>query len=120
MNCREPERVGCQVGHCAMALLLGVASLAGCQMRGDVRPLSSELPPPPAFGAAPQECRASEARYALGRIIDAPLLEEMRARAGAASARTVLASDPPSRDTDMTRLDVDVEPTGRIVAAHCG
>nr|WP_256354269.1 I78 family peptidase inhibitor [Variovorax sp. dw_308] len=102
-------------------LLLGVATVAGCQMRGDVRPLSSELPPPPNFaGTMPQECRATEARFALGKPIDASTLEEMRLRAGARSARSVRPTDPPPRDVDATRLNVDIEASGRIVGARCG
>ncbi|MEJ8846795.1 I78 family peptidase inhibitor [Variovorax rhizosphaerae] len=102
-------------------LLLGAAGLAGCQMRGDVRPLSSELAPPPRFAESmPEECRSTEARFALGKQVDAQLLEQMRQRAGARSARSVLPTDPPARDSDATRLNVDIEASGRIVGARCG
>lgn len=92
---------------------------AGCQMRGDVRPLSSEAPPPPAFVPAPGACQAAAARFALGRQITAPLLEEMRSRVGAESARTAFATDP-ALPVDLKRLIVDIEPTGRIVGLRCG
>ncbi|MEJ8854660.1 I78 family peptidase inhibitor [Variovorax robiniae] len=103
------------------AILLGTAGLTGCQMRGDVRPLSSELAPPPRFAEGmPEECRSTEARFALGKQVDAQLLEDMRQRTGARSARSVLPTDPPARDVDPRRLNVDVEASGRIVGARCG
>ena len=114
MNRMERRRFTC-------GLLIASAGLAGCQMRGNVRPLSSELPPPPVFATTTQpECRAADARFALGRQIDAPMLEQMRARTGARVARSVLPTDPPSPDVDATRLNVDIEPNGRIVGARCG
>jgi hypothetical protein len=48
------------------------------------------------------------------------LLEEMRQRAGARAARTVPATETAGPAQDTTRLNVQVEPTGRIVGAHCG
>lgn len=101
------------------ACLLAAGLAAGCQMRGDVRPLSSEAPPPPVFAPPPDNCQAAGARFALGRQITAPLLEEMRARAGARSARTAVATDPVIA-IDPQRLIVDIEPAGRIVGLRCG
>ena len=100
-------------------ILLAVGALAGCQMRGDVRPLSSEAPPPPAFVDAPPRCTAARSRFALGRIITKPLLEELRMRTGARTARTALPQDPPL-PYHSARLIVDIEPTGRVVATRCG
>lgn len=102
-----------------LACLLGAGLVAGCQMRGDVRPLSSEAPPPPVFAPPPESCQAGGARFALGRQITAPLLEEMRSRAGARSARTAFATDPPMA-VDPQRLIVDVDPAGRILGLRCG
>ncbi|RZL91989.1 MAG: hypothetical protein EOP82_11475 [Variovorax sp.] len=96
-----------------------VGLLAGCQMRGDLRPLSSEAPPPPAFVEAPANCIASRARFALGRRITGPLLEELRMRSGARMARLVLPDDAPL-PYHPQRLIVDVESTGRVVAVRCG
>lgn len=107
---------------CRLPLVAGVlaaALAAGCQMRGDVRPLSSEAPPPPVFNPPPHTCQAAGARFALGRRITAPLIDEMRSRAGARSARTALASDP-AMAVDPQRLIVDIEPSGRIVGLRCG
>ena len=101
------------------ACALGLAALAGCQMRGDVRPLSSELPPPPVFAAPPEGCQPGGARFALGRTITAPLLEEMRMRAGARLARTALPNDAPPA-ADAQRLTVDIDPAGRILGLRCG
>ena len=99
--------------------VLAAGLAAGCQMRGDVRPLSSEAPPPPVFTPPPQVCQSTGARFALGRRITAPLIEEMRSRAGARSARTALATDP-ALAVDLQRLIVDIEPSGRIVGLRCG
>jgi hypothetical protein len=102
-----------------IAGMLAAVLAAGCQMRGEVRPLSSEAPPPPVFAPPPGACQAAGARFALGRQITAPLLEEMRSRAGARSARTALASDP-AMGIDLERLIVDIDPSGRILGLRCG
>lgn len=104
---------------CRALLLLFLALLGGCQFHGGSRPLSSEVPPPPAFVDAPAHCTAARARLGLGRRITAPLLDEMRMRAGARQARLVLATDP-DIPFDAERLIVDIEPNGRVVGMRCG
>ena len=103
-------------------LSLSVCALAStaCQFRGDVRPLSSDIAAPPRFFAATPACRAAGASFALGRVITAPLLEEIRQRSEARMARTVLSTDANSLPFDEGRLNVDVEPNGRIVGSRCG
>ena len=100
------------------ACVLAAAALGACQMRGDFRPLSSELPPPPAIAQVSGECQASGARFALGRHITAPLMEEIRMRAGARVARTALPNEaaPPA---EPQRLSIDIEPDGRILGLRC-
>jgi hypothetical protein len=102
---------------CAAALLM-----AGCQAPPEFRPLTSDAPPPPVFVTVPAEeaCQAGQARYALGRPIDPPLLEEMRTRTGSRSARTAAAGTPLPAPGDPARLTVDVDPQGLMVAARCG
>ncbi|MGJ7494595.1 hypothetical protein ACSFA8_05945 [Variovorax sp. RT4R15] len=100
-------------------ILLPIALAAGCQMRGDVRPLSSEVPRPPAFVAPPEACNASRSHFALAKRISAPLLEELRQRTGARRARTQPVDGPQSTEYDAARLTVDVEPNGRIVGTRC-
>ncbi|MDI3382454.1 hypothetical protein ACFPPF_16915 [Xenophilus aerolatus] len=102
---------------CAWVLAAGLA--AGCQMRGDVRPLASNAPPPPVLKPPPEVCRSSAARFALSYRASAPLLEEMRLRSGARSVRSALATDP-AMAVDPQRLIVDIEPSGRIVGLRCG
>ncbi|MFH0131660.1 hypothetical protein ACGLHS_15760 [Variovorax sp. VaC1] len=94
--------------------------LAGCQAPPKDRPLTSEVPEPPSFASPPEACQAAAVRFGLGLRVTAPLLEEMRQRAGARLGRTVLATDPTDPVQDATRLNVQVEPTGRIVGAYCG
>ncbi|VTU40542.1 hypothetical protein H4CHR_05263 [Variovorax sp. PBS-H4] len=100
-------------------LLLWFVLLSGCQFRGESRPLSAEVPPPPTLVDAPAHCIAARARFGLGRLITAALLDEMRMRTGAHRARLVVETDP---DTpfDASRLLVDIEPKGRVVGMRCG
>jgi len=98
-----------------LALLLA----AGCQAPPKDRPLTSEVPEPPAFAPPPESCLAEGVRFALGLRVTQQLLEEMRQRSGAQQARTMLATDPPDPAVDPTRLNVQVEPSGRIVGANC-
>jgi hypothetical protein len=109
-------------GVMAAALCAASLFLAGCQAQPEFRPLTSEVPPPPTFATVPAEeaCQAAQARYALGRPIDAPLLEEMRTRTGSKSARTSPAGTPLPAPADPARLNVDVDPQGLVVAARCG
>ncbi|MET3378242.1 MULTISPECIES: hypothetical protein [Variovorax] len=94
--------------------------LAGCQTPPADRPLTSEVPEPPSFVTPPETCQATAVRFGLGLRISQQLLEEMRQRSGARVARTVLATETADPAQDMTRLNVQVEPTGRVVGAYCG
>lgn len=104
-------------GMAALGLCL---ALAGCQSPPADRPLTSEVPEPPSFVTPPETCQAPSVRFGLGLRITPQLLEEMRQRAGARMARTVLATEPVDQAQDMMRLNVQVEPTGRVVGAYCG
>jgi len=108
--------MGCWNRH--PIFLLAVLA-AGCQMRGDVRPLSSEVPRPPAFVDAPEACSAARVRFALGQRINTPMLEELRQRTGARRALAQRVDDPQANEFDAARLTVDIEPNGRIVGARC-
>ena len=101
----------------SLAALLLLA--AGCQAPPKDRPLTSEVPEPPAFAPPPESCLAEGVRFALGLRATQPLLEEMRQRSGARFALTVLSTDPPDPVLDPTRLNVRIEPSGRIVGASC-
>ncbi len=102
---------------CAASLLMG-----GCETKPQFRPLTSDAPPPPVFVTVTgdADCQVSQARYALGRVVDAPLLEEMRNRTGARSARTAPVGTPLPAPGDPGRLNIDVDPQGRITGARCG
>ncbi|WP_260397055.1 hypothetical protein [Variovorax sp. KBW07] len=94
--------------------------LAGCQAPPKDRPLTSEVPEPPSFAPPPESCQAAAVRFGLGLRVTPQLLEEMRQRAGAKVGRTVAATDTADPAQDTTRLNVQVEPSGRIVGAYCG
>ncbi len=103
----------------ATPLLLAIGfALTGCQMRGDVRPFSSEVPPPPQFVPAAERCNAADARFALGQTMTLPLLEDARGRTGARSAITAKPGETPA-PPDPMRLIIEVDPTGKMVGARC-
>ncbi|WP_295984342.1 hypothetical protein [uncultured Variovorax sp.] len=105
----------------ASGLCLGLClALAACQSPPADRPLTSEVPEPPSFVTPPDSCQAASVRFGLGLRITQQLLEEMRQRSGARMARTVLATEPADPAQDMMRLNVQVEPNGRVVGAYCG
>jgi hypothetical protein len=101
----------------AVLLSMGFA-LAGCQTRGDVRPFSSEVPPPPQFVAVSEKCNANDARFALGQKITPPLLEDARGRVGARTAITAKPGEVP-QPADPLRLIVEVDAQGKMVGARC-
>ena len=105
----------------ALAMALAIAFLAaGCQAPPTDRPLTSEVPEPPSFATPPESCRAAEARFGLGLRATPQLVDEMRQRTGARLGRTVPATDSADAAQDISRLNVQVEPSGRIVGAYCG
>lgn len=106
-------------GRC-LALATLVLALAGCQSPPADRPLTSEVPEPPGFAPPPETCQAAAARFGLGLRVSPLLVEEMRQRAGARMARTVLPADSPGSVQDATRLNIQVEPGGRVAGAYCG
>ena len=80
-----------------LALATLVLALAGCQSPPADRPLTSEVPEPPGFAPPPETCQAGAARFGLGLRVSPLLIEEMRQRAGARMARTVLPRGSTSR-----------------------
>ena len=103
-----------------LIFLMPLFGLAACQFRGEPPSRASpDVLPPPVFTPAPGRCTAARARFGLGQRVSRPLLEEMRLRAGARAAHAVLPTDAPLPH-DAARLMVDVESSGRIVAARCG
>ena len=104
------------------ALLAASVLLAACQAQPEFRPLTSEVPPPPTFVTVPADpgCQAAQASYALGRPVAQPLLEELLSRTGSSTVRTAAAGEPLPAPADPKRLNVDVDPQGRIAGARCG
>lgn len=102
------------------AALAVIFALAACQAPPKDRPLTSEVPEPPSFAAPPENCQAPAVRFGLGLRASPQLMDEMRQRAGARVARTVPAGDAADPVQDATRLNVQVDPSGRIAGAYCG
>lgn len=110
--------------HLLAAPLALAFLLAACQSPPKDRPLTSEVPEPPGFATAPENCQAAGARFGVGLLASQPLLDDMRRRAGALAARTVPATSAGAAASgtgpDATRLSVQVDPAGRVVGAYCG
>lgn len=103
----------------AAALALTLA-LAACQSPPTDRPLTSEVPEPPGFAAPPESCQAAAVRFGVGLRASPQLMDEMRQRAAARVTRSVPAAEVAGPVQDTTRLNVQVDPSGRVVGAYCG
>lgn len=97
----------------AFVVMLG---LAGCAQLG---PASGPRPMGASTAPVGGTCNAQAAQWALGRSGTARVVEEARARAGARMARVVHAGQP-AQAPDAERLSLEVDGSGKIVAARCG
>jgi len=101
--------------------LLSLAALtlvAGCT----TGPLDSS--PPPAIGAntgpVGGTCDAQGAKGVVGQNSKAKVVEDARVRSGALMARVLRPGQMVTKEFDAQRLNLDVDGTGRILAARCG
>ena len=93
----------------AAALLVACASPAPAPI--DVRPNI-----PPTGG----RCDAAPAQSAVGKNSTARNVEAARVAAGAHMARTIRPGQMVTKEYDAERLNLEVDASGRIVAARCG
>ena len=93
----------------AAALLAACASPPPAPI--DVRPNV-----PPAGG----RCDAGPAQSAIGQNSTARNVEAARVTAGARMARTIRPGQMVTKEYDFERLNLEVDASGRIVAARCG
>ncbi|WP_370679532.1 I78 family peptidase inhibitor [Comamonas sp. GB3 AK4-5] len=89
--------------------------LAGC---------ASGPRPKPAAPAPLQRCNAAAAQWAVGKTNTSQHVDEARRRSGALMARVLRADQPGNpavpQVVDVERLNLQVDATGRIIAATCG
>lgn len=101
----------------AVAGGLALALLAGCTQLGPsapARPMGASQAP---VGG---NCDAQGAQWAVGKSGTARVVEEARVRAGARMARVLHQGRPVMQDFDAQRLSLEVDGSGKVVAARCG
>ena len=100
------------VSAIALALLAGCSSMDAPWSNG--RP-NTAAPPPPQ-----QICNAQPAQSFVGRTNTSANLEQARQRAGAGMARVLHPGQITTKEFNAERLNLEVDSTGRILAARCG
>ena len=111
-------------------LSLGVALLlAGCQTVSPQGPGSSKPAPPPAPPSEPigkttappgNLCNAPPAQWAVGKMPTTSVTENARVRAGARMARVLRPGQMVTKEFDRQRLNLELDDSGKIIAARCG
>lgn len=69
---------------------------------------------------APGQCNESAARFAVGQVANATLVEDARVRAGAQRVRTVRPGQMVTMEYDAGRLTLDIDAAGRVSGVRCG
>ena len=93
-----------------------VLLLGGCSTR--LGPMPPPLPDPTDdLGGT---CNATNVQFALGKTVDERLGEEARMRAGARLVRVLRPGRAKVDDARPSRLNLEVDETGRISRAYCG
>ena len=67
-----------------------------------------------------QRCQQAGAQWAVGKSNTESNVNEARKRSGAYMARVLRPGQPTTREFNAERLNLEVDATGRIVAARCG
>lgn len=99
-----------------MPTLATAALLAACASPVPPTPIDVRPNIPPHGG----RCNAGPAQSVIGQISTARNVEAARVAAGARVARTLRPGQMVTKEYDAERLNLDVDASGRIVAARCG
>lgn len=96
--------------------LATAALLVACASPPQPAPIDVRVHIPPPGG----RCDAGPAQSAIGQKSTARNVETARVAAGARMARTLRPGQMVTKEYDAERLNLDVDASGRIVAARCG
>lgn len=99
----------------AACAVLPLALIAGCGSLGPATP-AAPAPWTPTGGT----CNAAPAQSAVGQNATASVTEQARQRSGALIARILRPGQMVTQEYDAQRLNLEVDATGRILAARCG
>ncbi len=105
----------------AVACCLAVgAAVTGCAGYGQT-PTPSAGSAPGGSGPLPASvCNAQPAQFVVGQNSTASVVESARQRSGAQTARILRPWQIITKEYDTQRLNLEVDGTGRILAAKCG
>lgn len=110
---------------CRFLLLPGLAAaalLSGCAVPATA-PAPAPVPAPVAAAPAPEappQCRADDARFAVGQPAAPQLEAAARVRAGAQSVRTLKPNQAVTMEFNGGRLNLVVDAHNRVTAVRCG
>lgn len=79
--------------------------------------------PPPSSGSPapdPGACNAAPAQFALGRTVDPALRTEALQRSGARTLRMIRPGDAVTMEFSSQRLNLELDPDGRVTRVRCG
>jgi len=65
-------------------------------------------------------CNAQPAQFVVGQNSTASVVESARQRSGAQTARILRPGQIITKEYDTQRLNLEVDSTGRVLAAKCG
>lgn len=81
-------------------------------------PATSPAEPPSSPVVTP--CNAAPAQFAVGRQVDAPLVNDARVRAGAKTVRVLKPGQIVTMEFNAERLSLSVDDAGRVTRVSCG
>jgi len=103
----------------ACSLALG-AAITGCAGYGQT-PAPSAASTATGAGSLPASvCNAQPAQFVVWQNSTASVVESARQRSGAQTARILRPGQIITKEYDTQRLNLEVDGTGRILAAKCG
>ena len=111
---------------CSLSLfaLAAAALLSACATPAPASaPASARAPAPVAAAPAPEppaQCRAEDARFAIGQPATPQLEAAARVRSGAGSVRTLKPNQAVTMEFNGGRLNLVVDARDRVTAVRCG
>jgi hypothetical protein len=104
--------------------LAAAALLSACATPAPASaPASARAPAPVAAAPAPEppaQCRAEDARFAIGQPATPQLEAAARARSGAQSVRTLKPNQAVTLEFNGGRLNLVLDTRDRVTAVRCG